>query len=184
MLVIGVSGHRILAELDKINAGVEAALDHIEKSFPNQSLAVMSLLAEGADRIVADQVLARSGAKLIVPLPLPQADYETDFETEESKGEFRQLLARADGIIEIPTPASRNEAYEAAGIHILENCDILLTIWDGQASQGQGGTGEIVSLARQYNLPIAWVHAGNRKPGTNEPTSLGEEQGKVTFEDF
>jgi hypothetical protein len=33
-------------------------------------------------------------------------------------------------------------------------------------------------------LPIARVHAGNRRPGTMEPTSLGEEQGRVTFERF
>jgi hypothetical protein len=29
-----------------------------------------------------------------------------------------------------------------------------------------------------------WVHAGNRRPGTQEPTSLGAEQGKVTVENF
>jgi len=31
-------------------------------------------------------------------------------------------------------------------------------------------------------VPLAWVHAGNRKPGTNQATSLGEKQGKVSFE--
>jgi hypothetical protein len=40
----------------------------------------------------------------------------------------------------------------------------------------------IVDEARQNGLPIAWIHAGNRVPGTHEPTSLGEEQGKITFE--
>jgi hypothetical protein len=32
-------------------------------------------------------------------------------------------------------------------------------------------------------LPIAWVHAGDRK-GTSELTSLGAEQGSVTYEHF
>jgi hypothetical protein len=54
----------------------------------------------------------------------------------------------------------------------------------GRSLQGQGGTGEIVSLARSRHLPIAWVHAGNRKPGTKEATSLGQAQGGVTLEGF
>ena len=61
---------------------------------------------------------------------------------------------------------------------------MLIALWDGQAAQGQGGTGEIVAEARQLALPIAWVHCGNRKPGTQEPLSLGAEQGLVTFERF
>jgi hypothetical protein len=59
---------------------------------------------------------------------------------------------------------------------------VLIAIWDGKTAQGQGGTGAIMARARQRGLPIAWVHAGNRKPGTQEPTSLGAEQGMVTFE--
>lgn len=184
MIVIGVTGHRILTELEKINTGIEEALSSIERAFPDQTLAVMSSLAEGADRLVAQTILKRPDATLIVPLPLPQADYETDFETAESKNEFQELLKSASEVIEMPATATRNEAYEAAGKYVLENCDVLLTIWDGQGAQGQGGTGEIVSLARERGLPIAWIHAGNRKPGTQEPTSLGNEQGKVTFENF
>lgn len=184
MITIGVTGHRILTELEKIDAGIENALDHIENAFPNQSLAVMSQLAEGADRMVAQAVLARPGAKLIVPLPMPPADYETDFETAESLTEFRKLMSQASEVSELPPVESRNLSYEAAGIYVLDHCDVLITIWDGQGAQGQGGTGEIVSLARQRGLPIAWIHAGNRKPGTLEPTSLGDDQGMVTLENF
>ncbi len=45
--------------------------------------------------------------------------------------------------------------------------DVLLALWDGQNAQGQGGAGEIVALARQKGLPLAWVKCGNRLPGTN-----------------
>ena len=41
---------------------------------------------------------------------------------------------------------------------------------------------EIVAQARERSLPLAWIHAGNRNPGTGFSTSLGPEQGKVTFE--
>jgi len=51
-------------------------------------------------------------------------------------------------------------------------------------AQGLGGTGGIALRARERGLPIAWVHAGNRKPGTEEPTSLGADQGQLTLENL
>jgi hypothetical protein len=59
-----------------------------------------------------------------------------------------------------------------------------MTIWDGREAQGSGGTADIVERARKRGLPIAWVHAGNRKPNSHEPVSLGDEQGLVTFENI
>jgi len=68
MVAIGVTGHRILTELDKINAGVAEALHRIEQAFPGQPLTVISALAEGADgRLVVRQVLARPNARLVAP---------------------------------------------------------------------------------------------------------------------
>ena len=76
----------------------------------------------------------------------------------------------------------RSEGYWLAGRKMLERIDVLIALWDGQISQGQGGTGEIVAIARQKGLPLAWVKCGNRRPGTGIATSLKEEQGKVSFE--
>jgi hypothetical protein len=184
MVAIGVTGHRILAELDKINAGVDEALHRIEQAFPGEPLTVISPLAEGADRLVAYRILARPQSRLVVPLPLLQADYMADFPSAESQEEFCQLLRRAEEVIELPHSSTRKEAYRTAGMYVLEHSDVLIAIWDGRGAQGQGGTGGIVARARARGMPIAWVHAGNRKPGTQEPTSLEAEQGGVTFENF
>ena len=184
MIRIGVTGHRILADLEKIETGVEEAVRRIELKFPGEPLTVISALAEGADRIVPRHVLARPGAGLTVPLPLPKSDYLTDFQSEESRAEFLSLLHRADQVEEMSSEATREQAYEAAGEYMLNNSDVLIAIWDGRNAQGQGGTGDIVGRARQRGLPIAWVHAGNREPATNRPTSLGDEQGRVTFENI
>jgi len=43
---------------------------------------------------------------------------------------------------------------------------------------------EVIARARARGLPLAWVHAGNRTRGTMEPTSLGVDQGSVTYENF
>lgn len=143
---------------------------------------MVSSLATGSDCLIATHVLRRPGARLIVPLPLPAEDYLHDFASEDDARLFRDLLARADEVIELPPTSSREESYEAAGDFIVNNSDVLLAIWDGQPAQGRGGTGHVIEHARELHLPIAWVHAGNRKKDTNEPTSLGERQGTVTFE--
>ncbi len=184
MIRIGVTGHRILTDIEKIDAAVEVALRRIEDRFPGEALTVISALAEGADRIVARHVLARSGARLVVPLPLRKSDYMADFTSKESRAEFLNLLERTADVVEMPRAPSREQAYEAAGNYVLDNSDVLITIWDGREAQGPGGTADIVQRARKRRLPIAWVHAGNRKPDSHEPVSLGDEQGLVTFENI
>jgi len=184
MISIGVAGHCFLAEVKKIEAGIAAVLKFIGQEFPGETIAVISSLAEGADRLVARQVMSRPLSRLVVPLPLPESEYLNDFHTKASKEEFLRFLIQAEEVIELPPAATREEAYEAVGKYVLNHCDILLTVWDGQGAQGVGGTGGIVAEARKRNLPIAWVHAGNRELGTEKPTTLGEEQGRVTLENF
>jgi hypothetical protein len=181
VVAIGVTGHRILAEVDKLEAGLDVVVRRLEEAFPGR-WTVLSALAEGSDRLVAHRLLARVGTRLVAVLPLARDDYEGDFATEASRREFADLLALADEVVEVAPRASRDEAYEAGGRAVLERADVMVTIWDGQGAQGRGGTGGIVAEARERGLPIAWVHAGNRRPGTLEPTSLGNEQGQVTFE--
>jgi uncharacterized lipoprotein YddW (UPF0748 family) len=84
----------------------------------------------------------------------------------------------------LPACATREEAYAAANERLLDEVDVLVAVWDGKDAQGQGGTAQVVARARARNLPLAWIHAGNRKPDTMEATSLGAEQGKVTFENL
>jgi hypothetical protein len=51
-------------------------------------------------------------------------------------------------------------------------------------ARSQDETAEVVARDRALRLPLAWVHAGNRKPGTMEATSLGADQGHVTYENL
>jgi hypothetical protein len=41
----------------------------------------------------------------------------------------------------------------------VENCDLLVAIWDGEPARGPGGTGETVELFRQAGRPLLWIHA-------------------------
>jgi hypothetical protein len=184
IIALGITGHRYLAEMDKVMVGVEIAVQRIRKTYPDSSFRVLSSLAEGADRILAQNLLLIPGASLWVPLPLPEEEYLKDFETTKSRDEFILLLGKAERIIQMQIKGGRGEGYLAAGKYILENSDCLLAIWDGKQAQGMAGTGEIVTPARERGMPLVWIHAGNRIPGTDISTSLGSGQGKVTFENL
>ena len=133
----------------------------------------------------AGMTLARCGEppelRIEAILPLPKFDFLDDFASPASKEEFLRLLARADKVTELPPRTSRDEAYAAANDRLLDAADLLVAVWDGQDN---GGTAETVARARACGLPLAWVHAGNRTPGTTEPPSPDAHQDTVTYERF
>ena len=123
--------------------------------------AVVSALAEGSDRIVAEAGLA-AGFGLEVVLPFGRTEYARDFETQESRTRFKQLLASASAIFELAGSAEeRPRAYEAAAFVMLANIDLLIAIWDGVEAIGVGGTEQIVSRAITDAVPIIWIDPAN-----------------------
>ncbi len=122
---------------------------------------VVSSLAEGADRLVADAGIDASFA-LEVVLPFGRDEYERDFETPNSRSAYRSLLHRATAVFELNgQPADRPAAYEAAGLVMLANADLLIVIWDGHAAAGIGGTAQIVSGAVADRIPVFWIEPAN-----------------------
>src|SRR5512139_444809 len=79
-LVVAVTGHRDLvpAEIPFIRSRVRDCLFSLRYEYPSRIIVVMSALAEGADRLVAEEAL-KLGLPLSVVLPMPRAMYEQDF---------------------------------------------------------------------------------------------------------
>jgi hypothetical protein len=192
-LRVGVSGHRVPPKLPvESEAPVRAAVDHVLalivgaaneaqraslSSLPAAAaagdrpaggnvdceFAVVSSLAEGADRIVAEAGLA-AGFDLEVVLPVSRDEYARDFTTESSLAAYRQLLDRAAAVFELDgAPEDRPRAYEAAGFVMLANVDVVIAIWDGKEANGIGGTAHIVSRAIADGIPILWIEPANPK---------------------
>lgn len=182
-LTLGVTGHRFLCQVDELIPRIDAVLDYIAAEWPGIALTIISALAEGSDRLVVARLLCRCHARLVVPLPLPEAMYIQDFLSASSRQEFWELLARADEIVRFPDTATRPAGYAVAGEYLLDHCDLLITLWDGQPAQGEGGTGAVVAGARQRGLPIVWIYTHNHKPGYSPP-SISKAQGAVIFENF
>ena len=154
-MVVGVTGHRSI-EMADTSERIDRVLDQV---IAERRALVVSSLAEGADRLVAELVLARPRAHLAVVLPLETDDYERDFATPASVAEFRSLLSRADSVrtVDVPTGATREEAYEHAGLEVVEHCEVLIAVWDGAPSRGRGGTAEIVQHARDIGRRVEVV---------------------------
>jgi hypothetical protein len=164
-LVIGVTGHRDLVpgEVPRLRQRVREMLVALTRQHPDLPLAVMSPLAEGADRMVAEEARAL-GIPLIVPLPFPAAIYEQDFHAPGSVEEFRALCADAE-VVELPllpgdTPESvaaqgprRDAHYARLGIYLCAHCHILLAIWDGKESDKLGGTAQVVRFHHWDEMP-------------------------------
>ena len=92
-IVIGVTGHRRLNPTPQLVDQVRSAIQKIIQMAPplkNTPLvvAVISPLAEGADRLVAQEVLRVPGSMIEVVLPLEKNDYMQDFETAQSRKKF------------------------------------------------------------------------------------------------
>jgi hypothetical protein len=122
-------------------------------------LVVVSSLAEGADRIVAELGLA-GGCVLEAVLPGPRAEYALDFESAASKAAFQDLLGKAHTVFELESAAgelAKPRGYEAAGLIMLGHSDLLIAIWDGGESGGIGGTAEIVEQAVNGGCPVMLI---------------------------
>lgn len=187
-IVVGVTGHRHLraADLPAYRSRVVELFDGLRARYPATPLRIISALAAGADRLVAQIALER-GHELIAPLPLEPEDYERDF--PESVAEFRAILQRvprervfvwprSDAAIMTSAPgrsaqgapaAERDLRYAEVGAFVAEQCHILLAIWDGAPSEGEdssAGTASVVALKLGQG--------GAMRPGTGlDPADTG-----------
>ena len=147
MTRIGISGHQGMRQPTH-----SLVADDIARELRDvASLHGVTSLAEGADQIFAEQVL-RLGGKLTAVIPA--AHYDDSFVTASSRRLYRRLRARADEIVELPYDAPCEQAYWAAGQHIVKMADILLAVWDGKPSGGLGGTADVVAYAHTCGVPV------------------------------
>jgi hypothetical protein len=184
---VGVVGHRpdrlprdpagleaIRARMADILAGVAAAVSDFAGgsdaglySPAAPVLRAISPLAEGADRMFAEEAL-ELGYHLCCVMPFAQSEFEADFSLPQSAApdalaHFRDLLDEARqgaGLTTFELDGSserRAEAYEAAGRVVLNQSDLLVVVWDGGGAGGVGGTLDTLRAAIDFNVPAIWI---------------------------
>ncbi len=168
VLRVGVTGARALdaAQVPRLRAEVAGLLRSLAAEARRHAsapprLSLLSAVAEGADRLVAEVALDE-GFALVCPLPFAAAEYEKDFAAPDSRAAFHALLARAEGrVLALDGGRGDDEAlsYEAVGRLIARNCDLLIGIWNGHPGAGKGGTADTIRYAARLGPPVVWLHA-------------------------
>lgn len=201
-LRIGVTGARSLPpapeQVDRLREQIRYVLElsknaichlHLERNVaewyadaeagkPCPGMQMLSPLARGADRLVAEAALDLD-YDLYVPMPFPQEEYERDFvgtkvtdqelqvTAEEDLRGFRRLMEQASGRFELDgsreNPAFENRSYEAAGRFVVRHSNLLIGVWDGGPGKGRGGTAEIVHYAANAGVPVWWIDVNGKE---------------------
>jgi hypothetical protein len=184
-LRVGITGHRPNRmperQWPRIRQELSDVMAVVESGYPERRLVLLSGLAEGADRLAAFVALGR-GWSLRAVLAFHRTRFEEDFPAPFAVGEFRALLAAADKIDEPRKNAHLGlppeEGYHAVGQQILARSEVLIAVWDGEGSQGKGGTVDVIEAARANRIPVIWIHASKaQKPKWLDPA--GMEEGKA-----
>ena len=162
-LTTGVTGHRDLLadEVPALREKVRDFFIQLQGDYPDLELQLITPLAEGSDRLVADVAL-ELGCNLIVPLPMPQAEYEKDFSSPEAVEEFRGSLKKAR-VIHLRllksdpgkslTHEEKAQQYAQMGIFISNHSQVLLALWDGKPASEVGGTASVVNYHLTAVMP-------------------------------
>jgi len=172
--MVGVTGHRDLVddELPMIRQRVRAFFLTFMNDFPGLPITVMTPLAEGADRLVAE-VAVDLGLPVIVLLPMPRELYQGDFDVD-SRTEFDAMTALGE-VVELPLVAgsdiaavaaggtARDLQYAQLGAYLAAHSHVLLALWDGKPSEGAGGTGHVVQF-HQHDVIDLLADGQHRSP--------------------
>ena len=190
-LRIGVTGHRKLSQVPRDCCAVQTELTRLVELTAADGLtiielAVISQLAEGADRLVVDEVLSAAAdrgrqARLEAVLPMHRDSYASaQGFTAASQREFDALVEQASLVIEPRRTVDGDGgdaalAYETAGRGLITRCDVLIAIWDGQPTGGGWGTAETLLAAASEGNPCVWIPTNpkesiqdNLMPGTSD----------------
>jgi hypothetical protein len=162
---------RIAEALEGVSVAVAAFASGSERRFYRPDapplLTAVSPLAEGADRIFAEEAL-RCGYRLNCVMPFHRDEFERDFAAPDSfeadsAARFDAILARAEkagalACFELDGRRGRaHEAYGQAGRVVLDQSDLLLAIWDGGLTNAVGGTFDTIQQAMAFNVPTLWI---------------------------
>ena len=188
-LTIGVTGHRDLveAEVPQIRLRIEALLVSLQRRCPDRPLRILSALAEGADRIVADVAL-KLGVDVTAVLPMPADLYRLDFTDEGSAEQFDRLCEQAVEVLELPIISefsreqlskagkARNLQYARLGIFLCAHSHVLLALWDGKPSDELGGTAQVVRFHHHD------IMEGFSAPDEINPQILADDESDLVYQ--
>src|SRR4030095_3091882 len=158
LLMIGFTGHRNLPDeaASRVRI-VEVVEETKQKKRRARAVCGVSSVAAGGDLLFAEACV-QLGLPLRVLLPLQRDEFRADFD-EMDWVRVERVLQCAISVDVTGEGSSREVRYYECGIQTVQQCDLLLALWDGESSRGLGGTEQIVSFARAQGRAIYWIHS-------------------------
>ena len=154
--VVGFTGHRRLEDGPGVAGAIREAIAALRREAPGEWIALSSAAA-GSDMLFAREAIAQGCAWHAV-LPLAPTEFKRDF-SEAEWSEVEALLAQAEQVRVLDEIGAREDAYLDAGMETVHDADIVLAVWDGEAARGKGGTGDVISYARDLGRPLIIIDA-------------------------
>ena len=162
-------GHRFIENENQVRENIRASLDYFISL--HGEVECISNLACGADTLFIQEAIIKK-CKIKIILPFQINEYEKDFDNE-SLILFRAILAKHEYSINAELKTSdnieRDLAYQSAGRSVIENCDALLAVWDGEIGKGLGGTKDHIDYAILKEKDLHWIKA---KRGSNKDVPI------------
>lgn len=150
MTVVGATGHQHVPP--EATSHVTSRIQEVVHSYRTGLVGVCSLAA-GADQLFARGVLDAGGALHVV---VPCEKYEETFQGADLAA-FHDLLQQAEQVETLPHAEPIEEAFYAAGRRVVDLCDVLIAVWDGEPARGRGGTADVVEYARSGGREIVVI---------------------------
>lgn len=173
---IGFTGHRHLADPAVAREAIRNVLSRLAAITPR--LTGVSSAASGSDTLFAEEFAAR-GLPFALVLPFPRERFAQDFRDDAAGwGRVCTLLTKAvhvDLVHPVTAPAETAcapptsgdqhaldaAAYMDAGYRTIDRAELVIAVWDGQPSNGFGGTADAVKYARDLEKPLFIIHPSN-----------------------
>jgi hypothetical protein len=165
---LGATGHQTIPPGAR-EFVVDAVRDILRRA--ESPLLAVTSLAAGADQLVATELLRAGGHLHVI---VPSGHYERTFTTQVDLASFRSLLEAADAVtrLDYAEPSEEaflyaepsEEAFLAAGKRVVDDCEMLIAIWDGKPARGLGGTADVVRYAQDTGkaVSIVWPDGAGR----------------------
>ena len=199
-IIIGISGASDLEGEDAaVRASLEAMFDRLDGKYPSSPKLLLTMLANEADIIGAEDVVTREGWEVVVALPLPLDVYLTGFEQSAAtklrnfvqeasvrkklrlftldplrpKAGSRQAISSEPG--HSPETIEQNliEHREQAGLFIAERSAVLIAVMRADQKDDRiGTTGRVVQYRLNGHLDSTARHIVQRSDVLVEPAPL------------
>ena len=189
-IYIGITGNRDISEkqIIFIKKRIEEFLNNFKKDNEFSNIIVLTPLADGVDRIIANSIIENfSNIKILVPLPFCESIYKNTFgkglkinniSQAESIKEYESLIYKIkkhnksdDIFINLEFNKEnylnqnidqqrkiRNEQYALLGEYLIEKSDNLIAVYDENREIKKGSTLEIVNKFDNKKLSNQKLH--------------------------